>query len=120
MAITANNGTIDTQSFNSTIAQNISGAGSLTKLGSGTLTLNGTNGYTGGTNVNAGTLVVGDGSNSLAALAGGGLVTSHRRATLGGYGSVTGDVTNNGTISVANALASPPAGRPATCWSRAP
>ena len=106
MAITANNGTIDTQSFNSTIAQNISGAGSLTKLGSGTLTLNGTNGYTGGTNVNAGTLVVGDGSNSLAALAGGGLVTVASGATLGGYGSVTGDVTNNGTISVANALAS--------------
>lgn len=106
VAITANNGTIDTQSFNSTIAQNISGAGSLTKLGSGTLTLNGTNGYTGGTNVNAGTLVVGDGSNSLAALAGGGLVTVASGATLGGYGSVTGDVTNNGTISVANALAS--------------
>ncbi|WP_230945098.1 autotransporter outer membrane beta-barrel domain-containing protein [Burkholderia territorii] len=106
VSITANNGTIDTQGFNSTIAQNVTGAGSLTKLGSGTLTLNGSNGYTGGTNVNAGTVVVGDGTSASAALSGGGPVAVASGATLGGYGSVTGNVTNNGTISVANALAS--------------
>ncbi|MPV57764.1 autotransporter outer membrane beta-barrel domain-containing protein [Burkholderia sp. HI2761] len=105
-SITSNNGTIDTQGFNSTLTQGITGAGSLTKLGSGTLTLNGANSYAGGTNVNAGTVIVGDGTSASAALSGGGPVSVASGATLGGYGSVTGNVTNNGTISVANALAS--------------
>ncbi|WP_096475366.1 autotransporter outer membrane beta-barrel domain-containing protein [Burkholderia stabilis] len=105
VSITSNNGTIDTQGFNSTLTQGIAGAGSLTKLGSGTLTMNGSNSYAGGTNVNAGTVIVGDGTSASAAL-GGGPVTVASGATLGGYGSVTGNVTNNGTISVANALAS--------------
>ncbi|KHK51694.1 transporter [Ralstonia sp. A12] len=106
VSITANNGTIDTQGFNSTVAQNITGAGSLTKLGSGVLTLNGANSYAGGTNVNAGALVVGDGTSASAALSGGGAVSVAGGATLGGYGSVTGNVTNNGTIAAANALTS--------------
>ncbi|OXI65673.1 autotransporter outer membrane beta-barrel domain-containing protein [Burkholderia sp. AU28863] len=106
VSITSNNGTIDTQGFNSTLTQGITGAGSLTKLGSGTLTLNGTNGYAGGTNVNAGTVIVGDATSASAALGGGGPVAVASGATLGGYGSVTGNVTNNGTLSVANALAS--------------
>ncbi|WP_322009702.1 autotransporter outer membrane beta-barrel domain-containing protein [Paraburkholderia sp. J12] len=106
ISITSNNGTIDTQSFDSTIAQNIAGAGSLTKIGSGTLTLNGVNSYAGGTNVNAGTVIVGDGTSAAAALSGGGPVAVASGATLGGYGSVTGNVTNSGTIAAANALAS--------------
>lgn len=106
VSITANNGTIDTQGFNSTLTQGITGAGSLTKLGSGTLTMNGTNGYTGGTNVNAGTVIVGDATSASATLGGGGPVTVAAGAALGGYGSVTGNMTNNGTLSVANALAS--------------
>lgn len=106
VSITSNNGTIDTQGFNSTIVQNVTGAGGLTKLGAGTLTMNGANAYAGGTALNAGTLVVGDAAHASAALGGGGPVTVAAGATLGGYGSVTGNVTNNGTISVANALAS--------------
>lgn len=106
VSITPNNGTIDTQGFNATIVQNITGAGSLTKLGSGALTLNGANSYAGGTNVTAGTVIVGDGSSSSSALLGGGPVEVTLGATLGGYGSVTGNVTNNGTISVANAFSS--------------
>ncbi|WP_207001740.1 autotransporter family protein [Trinickia mobilis] len=106
VSITSNNGVIDTQGFNSTIAQNITGAGALTKAGSGSLTLNGANSYAGGTGVDAGTLIVGDGTSASAALAGGGPVTVASGATLGGYGSVTGNVSNNGTISVGNALAS--------------
>ncbi|CAM2190731.1 Autotransporter outer membrane beta-barrel domain-containing protein [Burkholderia cepacia] len=106
VSITSNNGTIDTQGFNSTLTQGITGAGSLTKLGSGALTLNGASSHAGGTNVDAGTVIVGDGTSASAALGGGGPVTVASGATLGGYGSVTGNVTNNGTISVANALAS--------------
>lgn len=106
ISITANNGTIDTQGFNSTIAQNITGAGSLTKLGAGVLTVNGDGSYTGGTNVNEGTLIVGDGAGDPPALSGGGPVAVAAGATLGGYGSVTGNVANSGTIAVANALAS--------------
>ncbi|WP_439893251.1 autotransporter outer membrane beta-barrel domain-containing protein (plasmid) [Ralstonia sp. 25C] len=104
VSITANNGTIDTQGFNSTLAQGITGAGSLTKLGSGTLTLNGVNSYAGGTQVSAGSVIVGDGSSASAALSGGGPVAVASGATLGGYGSVTGNVVNNGTIAAANAV----------------
>ena len=102
VSITANNGTIDTQGFTSTIGQGITGAGGLTKLGSGTLVLNGANSYAGVTGVNAGTLVVGESTHASAAIAGGAMVASG--AVLGGYGSVTGDVTNSGTLGVANAL----------------
>ena len=42
-----------------TTAGNISGSGSLEKLGDGTLSLTGDNSYTGGTQINAGTLAVG-------------------------------------------------------------
>jgi outer membrane autotransporter protein len=112
VAITSNGGTIDTQGFQSTIAQNITGAGALTKAGSGTLVLDGANGYTGSTNVTAGTLVVGDAAHPLASIAGSATVAS--LATLGGYGSVGGNVTNNGTIAVANALPSGAAGASAT------
>jgi fibronectin-binding autotransporter adhesin len=42
------------------IAYAVNGNGSLAKTGTGTLTLSGTNGYTGGTTVNDGTLIVGN------------------------------------------------------------
>jgi fibronectin-binding autotransporter adhesin len=53
--------TVDTTNFNVTIAQALlaSGTGGLTKQGSGTLTLSGTNTYTGPTAVNGGKLVLG-------------------------------------------------------------
>lgn len=82
----------------------ISGSGAVEKAGGGTLALNSVNTYTGGTNVSAGTLLLGDSAHASASLASGATVASG--ATLGGYGTVNGDVTNNGMIAVANALPS--------------
>jgi outer membrane autotransporter protein len=59
IVLNAGGGTFDTNGFNSTIRQDISGSGSLTKAGAGALTLTGTNTYTGGTLVNGGTLIIG-------------------------------------------------------------
>ena len=104
ITLNAGGGTIDTQSFSSTLTQPVTGAGGLTKLGSGSLVLNGVNTYGGATNVTAGALAIGDAAHTDAALAGGGNTTVAAGATLGGYGSVTGAVSNSGTVAVANAL----------------
>jgi len=52
-----------------TIFDQIGGTGSITKIGDGTAVLNGVNTFTGGTTVNAGTLVLGDTSNPGASVA---------------------------------------------------
>lgn len=73
-----NNHTLEfLQLSNGTYAGNISGTGQLVKSLLGTLTLTGTNTYSGGTLINAGTLQIGDGGSS---------------------GSVVGNVVNNGTL----------------------
>jgi len=56
VALGAGGGTIDTNGFSSTISGIVSGTGRLTKTGMGVLTLSGSNSYSGGTLVNAGTL----------------------------------------------------------------
>ncbi len=60
--IGAGGGTIDTQTFSSTMSNIVGGTGALTKAGSGTLTLSGANTYSGGTTLNSGTLVLGSSS----------------------------------------------------------
>lgn len=55
-AINAGGAFIDSSNFTVTVAQNLSGAGVLTKLGTGTLILGGSNTYTGGTVINNGIL----------------------------------------------------------------
>ena len=91
-----------------TYAGLISGTGAVEKTQGGTLilapTAAGGNTYSGGTIIAAGILAVGDASHANAALSGGGNTTISSGATLGGYGSVTGPVTNGGTVAVANAL----------------
>lgn len=72
-----------------TVANVISGTGSLTQAGEGKTTLTGTNTYSGATNINAGTLLV-NGDHT-----GTGAVTVNDGATLGGSGSLAGAVTVN-------------------------
>ncbi|TAJ40538.1 MAG: autotransporter domain-containing protein [Reyranella sp.] len=103
-AITLNGGSvIDSGAFDTTISQGIGGTGGLTKVGSGTLTLAGNNGYTGGTTVMAGTLVIGVGGSTAATLSGTASVTSSAaeldlvNATLG-----LTTVSNLGTIQLRN------------------
>ncbi|KWV52831.1 hypothetical protein AS156_09255 [Bradyrhizobium macuxiense] len=56
---------------------NVTGAGALAQIGSGTTVLTGNNSFTGGTTIAAGTLVIGDGGTS---------------------GTLSGNVVNNGTL----------------------
>lgn len=88
--------------------------GSVQQNGTGTTVLTALNTYSGPTMVNAGTLVLGNVPNAPAGIEGGGTVTVAQGATLGGYGFVGpifsgyfipgGNVVNNGTIAVADAL----------------
>jgi len=71
-------------------SNNISGPGSLTKQGSGTLILAGSNSYTGGTDVRGGTLVI-------TGTLGGKLVISPG-ATVINTGRIEGDVNNSGSF----------------------
>jgi len=58
--VTASNGSIDTNGFDAEFSGAISGAGFLTKTGTGVLTLSGVNTHAGGIVIDAGALAVGD------------------------------------------------------------
>jgi fibronectin-binding autotransporter adhesin len=90
--------TLDTNGFNATFSQTITGAvgADLTKAGSGTLTISSNQAYLGVTNVNAGTLLI-NGSNSGAT----GAVNVANAATLGGNGTIGGAVTVVGGATLA-------------------
>ena len=90
----------DPHGFSSaTIAGAISGSGAVAMAGSGTLTLTGTSTYTGLTTVNIGTLGLASASlsssNVSVGATGGTLAAS-------GVSSISGSLTNNGTLNLAN------------------
>lgn len=105
VTIGAAGGAIDTNSKNIIIAQGITGAGALAKKGAGTLTLNGVNTYTGATTIETGALQIGDSTHANASLKSN--VTVNNGATLAGYGTVIGNITNNGTVSFGDAFEQP-------------
>ncbi len=82
--------------FAGIIADGSSG-GALTKVGTGTLTLSGTNSYTGTTTVSAGALII-NGNQSAAT----GAMSVASGATLGGSGTIGGATTINGIHSPGN------------------
>jgi autotransporter-associated beta strand protein len=71
------------------------------KIGTGTLTLDGVNTYTGWTTVSAGTLVIGDSGHSSAFVPGS--VEIDAGGTLMGYGSIGGNLANSGILQPAAA-----------------
>jgi fibronectin-binding autotransporter adhesin len=81
--LTVSNGTSST--FSGIITNSGSGVLALQKLGSGTLTLSGQNGYSGTTAVNGGTLIING-------KIGSGTVTLASATTLGGTGTIGGNV----------------------------
>jgi autotransporter-associated beta strand protein/T5SS/PEP-CTERM-associated repeat protein len=87
---------LDTNGFNVTVTDGLSGSGGLTKIGNGTLVLDSDNTLTGNSEVSAGTLEVGDSSASNAVL--GGNLTVDAAAALLGYGTIGGNLVNNGTV----------------------
>ncbi|GHT98706.1 hypothetical protein AGMMS49960_02320 [Betaproteobacteria bacterium] len=90
-------GTFDTNGNSVTFATGISGNGGLIKDGAGTLTLSGTNDYTGDTTITAGTLELATTGSLTSA------VTVANTGTFALRGSVTGNVTLGGSNSTLNA-----------------
>jgi autotransporter-associated beta strand protein len=84
------NARIDTNGFATGLINSIDGAGSLIKTGAGTLTLSGSNTYTGQTEVEGGTLLI-NGSN-----ASNSLILVDANALLGGTGTLSNVQVNNG------------------------
>ena len=90
-------GAIDTGGFSTTVSQGIGGPGSFTKVGAGTVTLSGTNTYTGGTVVTAGTLQLGGSLSSSGSLTinGGTFDLGGRVQTVGALSGTGGTIIGN-------------------------
>ncbi|MET3384026.1 outer membrane autotransporter protein [Variovorax paradoxus] len=99
VVLTGNNDpVIDTGSFSATLSGNITGGGFITKIGSGTLTLSGSNSYTGATDVAEGTLKAGVAGTFSAASAH--TVQSGATLDLAGFSQTVASLANSGTVTL--------------------
>jgi autotransporter-associated beta strand protein len=90
LAIGNNTISVGANNASTTFSGGISGTGgNLTKVGSGTLTLSGSNSYTGATNVSAGALLL----SSAGSIAAGSAVIVQSAAAIGGDGTINGNLT---------------------------
>ena len=89
IALVAGGGTLDTGTAGLTVSGNISGAGPLTKISAGTLTLTGANTYSGGTSVNQGVLALGPGGS-----------LPNTALTIGNNGSTSATLQVNGNYTI--------------------
>jgi len=82
------------------VINSLVGPGTINKIGAGVLTfLNASPSFTGTTNINAGTLAIGDVTHPAASLGNSSSVMNvNSSGTLSGYGSVGGNVVNDGTV----------------------
>lgn len=98
--VTVTSGTL---SFNRnnilSVANNISGTGSVSQIGTGTTTLSGTGAYTGGTSVSNGALII-NGNQSAAT---GAVSVTNSGTVLGGIGSIGGVTTINSGANITGA-----------------
>ena len=92
------------QNTDATLANAVSGSGSLTKTGSGKLIVSNTNSYTGATTVNGGSLIVGGSAGSTASLTSS--VNVSNGALLGGHGRISGnvDMASGATLAPGNSI----------------
>jgi len=89
-----NSSVVFNQSGSGTYAGNLSGVGSLTQSGAGTLILTGSNSYSGGTNITAGTIALGVNN----ALATGTSLSDSGTLNLNGFNQSLSSITGSGVI----------------------
>jgi fibronectin-binding autotransporter adhesin len=101
-SIVDNGGVVIDESSAATFGGNLSGNGTLTSVGSGTVTLTGDNTYTSGTTVDAGTLIVG----GLDALPVGGAILNNSVLTVAAGSSdspiISGQISGTGALTIEN------------------
>lgn len=93
VTLNAGGGTFNTSGNSLTLSGNMSGVGALTKVGAGTLTLSGTNNYSGGTTVTAG-ILQGDTTSLQGPVANNSQVVFNQ----GVAGAYTGNMTGTGSL----------------------
>ncbi len=104
IVLNAGGGTFDTNNNTTNLTQAVTGSGGLTKAGEGVLNLEGSNAFVGATTVTGGALYV-NGNQSAAT----GVTDVGTGATIGGAGTIGGDVTiqNGGSLAPGRAGAVP-------------
>ncbi|MGV7240918.1 beta strand repeat-containing protein [Caballeronia sp. M23-90] len=117
ITLNASGGTIDTQQYNTNVAQGITGTGGLTKAGTGVLTLSGANTYTGATTVAQGTLQAG--ANNALSQQSAVTVAQGADLNLNGFSQTVGSLAGAGTVDLGSATLAAGANGTSTVFSGA-